>query len=144
MFYFSPTKSHLLFLSDTTSPLPASDVTILGTTEWPHYQTARMSTSAFRADVPNGMYRITLSLCELETVGEQEMSPYNLGNKALDTGFAGRQMSIAINDDLVADALRLDTYRVPLTCSILLKLPMDILMWFSLLLKAQRFSTPSR
>lgn len=35
----------------------------------------------------------------------------NLGNKALDTGFAGRQMSIAINGDLVADALRLDTYR---------------------------------
>ena len=29
----------------------------------------------------------------------------------MDTGFVGRQTSIAINDDLVADALRLDTYR---------------------------------
>lgn len=92
-------------------PLPASDVTVLGTTEWPRYQTARMGISTFRVDVSNGTYRITLSLCELETIGEQEMSPYNLGNKVLDTGFTGRQMSIAINGDLVADALRLDTYR---------------------------------
>ena len=92
-------------------PLPASDVTILGTTEWPRYQTARMGITAFRADVPNGRYRVTLSLCELETAGEQEMSPYNLGNKALDTGFTGRRMSVAVNGETIADSLRLDTYR---------------------------------
>ena len=79
-------------------PLPASDVTILGAPGYePVYQTARLGIKSFRADVPDGRYKVTLCLAELETVGEQEMSAYNLGNKALDTGFKGRRFSIKVN-----------------------------------------------
>lgn len=91
--------------------LPASDVTILGTTEWPRYQTALMGVDTVCLHVPDGMYELTLSLCELETIGEQEMSPYNLGNKALDTGFTGREMSISVNGNVVLDRAHLETYR---------------------------------
>lgn len=91
--------------------LPASDVTILGTDEWPRYQTAQMGIERVLINVPDGKYRLTLSFCELETVGEQEMSPYNLGNKALDTGFSGREFSVTVNGDEVLHNAHLETYR---------------------------------
>ncbi|MBQ9339338.1 MAG: hypothetical protein IJS13_03290 [Paludibacteraceae bacterium] len=94
-------------------PLPASDVTILGAAgDEPVYQTARLGINELRADVPDGQYTVTLRLAELETVGEQEMSVYNLGNKALDTGFNGRKMSITINGEQVfSPEETLQTYR---------------------------------
>ena len=91
--------------------LPASDVTILGTEEWARYQTALMGADSIHLDVSDGQYRLTLSFCELETIGEQEMSPYNLGNKALDTGFNGRIQRVKVNEDVVWDGQQLDTYR---------------------------------
>ena len=91
--------------------LPASDVTILGTEEWARYQTALMGADSIQLNVPDGQYRLTLSFCELETIGEQEMSPYNLGNKALDTGFNGRIQRVKVNEDVVWDGQQLDTYR---------------------------------
>jgi beta-galactosidase len=91
--------------------LPASDVTILGTEEWARYQTALMGADSIHLDVSDGQYRLTLSFCELETIGEQEMSPYNLGNKALDTGFNGRVQRVKVNENVVWDGQQLDTYR---------------------------------
>lgn len=91
--------------------LPASDETIRDTDEWARYQTAMMGADSIHIDVPDGQYRLTLSLCELETIGEQEMSPYNLGNKALDTGFTGRRQTIAVNGSTIWDGQHLDTYR---------------------------------
>lgn len=91
--------------------LPASDVTILGTEEWARYQTAMMGADSIHLNVPDGQYRLTLSFCELETIGEQEMSPYNLGNKALDTGFTGREQTVDVNGQTVWDGSHLDTYR---------------------------------
>lgn len=91
--------------------LPASDVTILGTTEWSRYQTAMMGADSIAINVPDGRYRVTLSFCELETIGEQEMSPYNLGNKALDTGFTGRQQQVSVNGHRVWNGESLATYR---------------------------------
>ncbi|MGN1248411.1 MAG: glycoside hydrolase family 2 protein, partial [Paludibacteraceae bacterium] len=91
--------------------LPASDVTIQGTEEWARYQTAMMGADSIHLNVPDGQYRLTLSFCELETIGEQEMSPYNLGNKALDTGFTGREQTVDVNGQTVWDGSHLDTYR---------------------------------
>ena len=91
--------------------LPASDVTILGTEDWARYQTALMNADSIHLDVPDGAYRLTISFCELETVGEQEMSPYNLGNKALDTGFNGRVQYVTVNEHTVWYGENLPTYR---------------------------------
>ena len=92
--------------------LPASDVTILGTNEWQRYQTAVIGADSIHLNVPDGHYRLTLSFCELETIGEQEMSPYNLGNKALDTGFDGRKQIVEVNGRTVLNSNdRLETYR---------------------------------
>ena len=94
-------------------PLPASDVTIQGNPgNEPIYQTALLGLKSVHADVPDGQYTVTLCLAELETVGEQEMSVYNLGNKALDTGFNGRKMSITVNGEQVfTPEETLPTYR---------------------------------
>lgn len=91
--------------------LPASDVTILGTHDWPIYQTARMALTHAYIPVPDGEYEMTLCWAELETPGEQEMSPYNLGNKAMDTGFKGRLFTIQVNGRPVSVPQPLKTYQ---------------------------------
>jgi hypothetical protein len=81
-----------------------------------------MNADSIHLDVPDGAYRLTISFCELETVGEQEMSPYNLGNKALDTGFNGRVQYVTVNEHTVWNGENLPTYRavdVPVELTIL-------------------------
>lgn len=92
-------------------PQPAADIDIRGTQMDPLYQTARMGLNAFRADVPDGNYIVTIRLAEFETPGEQEMSPYAQGNRAHDSGFKGRVMSLDLNGQTVADSLVLKTYQ---------------------------------
>jgi len=91
-------------------PQPAADIDIRSTELDPLYQTARMGLSAFRADVPDGNYRVTLRLAEFEQSGEQEMSVYAQGNRAHDSGYNGRSFSIAVNGTAVADSLHLPVF----------------------------------
>ncbi len=78
--------------------LPAADVDIVGTAQDPLYQTARVGIEAFRADVPAGRYDVVLHLAELESEEREQMSVYNLGNEAIDTGFSGREMLVQVQD----------------------------------------------
>lgn len=78
--------------------LPSADVDILGTDQDPLYQTARVGIEAFRADVPAGKYKVVLHLAELESEEQEQMSVYNLGNEAIDTGFRGREMMVQVQD----------------------------------------------
>lgn len=101
--------------------LPECDVVIYGTQDLAIYQTARMAIPEFRLDVPDGDYRLTLYFAELETPGEQKLSPYNLGNTIMDTGFTGRCQTILVNGREVITDQHLDTYRAtqvsfPVTC----------------------------
>lgn len=84
-------------------PLPAKNASILNTAEDAIYQTARINMRQFVADVPAGQYMLALFFAELETVGEQEMSPYNLGNRSLDTGFTGRKQTVRVNGRTVLE-----------------------------------------
>lgn len=79
--------------------LPAADADIAGTHADPVYQTARIGIEAYRFDVPDGDYELTLLFAELEQKGEVAMSAYNLGSKVLDTGFQGRAMAIEVNGE---------------------------------------------
>lgn len=83
--------------------LPASDVAILRTDLDPLYQTQRKGLSAFRADVPQGRYAVTLLWADL-TQERYEKLVYNLGADAIheesDNAFA-----VSINGQQVFESL---------------------------------------
>lgn len=62
--------------------LPASDVPLLGTDLDPLYQTQMKNLTAFKADVPQGRYAVTLIWADL-TKETYEKLVYNLGNDAI-------------------------------------------------------------
>ncbi|RFM28342.1 beta-galactosidase [Deminuibacter soli] len=74
---------------------------INGTTLDPLYQTQRTGLDYFRADVPDGVYTVTLHFCELLSNKEQETLAYNLGNDKGAKGkevVPGRQFNVWVND----------------------------------------------
>ena len=76
---------------------PASDLDILGTTNDPVYQTARVGLDAFKMDVPDGKYTIYLYWAELQTDKELKTLAYNLGNDAVKEDFSKRVFDVNIN-----------------------------------------------
>jgi beta-galactosidase len=76
---------------------PASDMDILGTTNDPVYQTARVGLDAFKMDVPDGKYTIYLYWAELQTDKELKTLAYNLGNDAVKEDFSKRIFDVNIN-----------------------------------------------
>lgn len=86
---------------------PSADANIRGTALDPLFQTAREGITAFRADVPNGNYRVTLYWAELRTAEEQAKLAYNLGNDAVPDDFKGREMTVRINGKTVVRNLNL-------------------------------------
>lgn len=91
------TGGHRFSVQTNHGRLPAADADIMNTHNDPIYQTARLGIREYRFDVPDGAYELTLYFAELEQQGEVAMSVYNLGSKVLDTGFAGRKMTVSVN-----------------------------------------------
>ena len=76
---------------------PASDLDILGTTNDPVYQTARLGLTDFKLDVPDGKYTVCLYWAELQSDKESATLAYNLGNDAIKDDFSKREFDVEIN-----------------------------------------------
>lgn len=79
---------------------PGSDFDVLGTTNDPVFQTMRTNIGAFKLDVPNGTYTITMYWAELQTEKERQ-SLYNLGNDAVVEKTQPRSFNVSINGQTV-------------------------------------------
>ncbi len=88
---------------------------IIGTPYDAIYETQRMDIKAFKADVPDGVYEVTLHFSELLTK-EQEKLIYNLdSNKAVQkTDFNGRNFDVILNGIPVIENLSNDNYLKPI------------------------------
>ena len=86
---------------------PASDLDILGTTNDPVYQTARIGLSEFKLDVPDGKYTVSLYWAELQSDKENQALAYNLGNDALKEDFGGREFDVELNGVLILSKFNL-------------------------------------
>lgn len=84
--------------------LPANAVDILGCEADPIYQTQRMDLSAFRADVPDGVYAVYLHWADL-TKEEQTTLAYNLGSNAQLARSNGTHFDVSVNGTPVITAL---------------------------------------
>ncbi|MBV5343849.1 beta-galactosidase, partial [bacterium] len=62
---------------------PASDSNIYGTTNEPIFQTMRTGIQAFKADVPDGEYTVSLYFADLQAVAGSKTLVYNLGDDAI-------------------------------------------------------------
>jgi beta-galactosidase len=80
---------------------PASDLDILGTNNDPVFQTMRVGIDAFKMDVPDGKYTVSLYFAELVTNNEKQSLAYNLGNDAIDEVFDVREFDVNINGSFV-------------------------------------------
>jgi beta-galactosidase len=76
---------------------PASDSDILGTNIDPVFQTMRVGIQAFKADVPDGEYTVSLYFADLQAVKSTKMLVYNLGNEAIDNTISERIFDVSIN-----------------------------------------------
>lgn len=86
---------------------PASDSDILGTTNDPVFQTMRTGLEAFKLDVPDGKYTVTLYWAELQTSKEQNNSIYNLGDDPLKTESGKRVFDVYLNGSIIEKDLNL-------------------------------------
>src|SRR5690606_22295149 len=85
-----------------------SDQNIMGTPNDPIYQSQQVGLEGFKADLPNGLYEITLHFAELVAVDEKETLAYNLDEdetvQVIDTE---RIFEVWVNDKLVLKELNL-------------------------------------
>ena len=86
---------------------PASDLDILGTTNDPVYQTARMGLTDFKLDVPDGKYTVSLYWAELQSDKEIQALAYNLGNDAVKEDFSKREFDVELNGIAVLNSFNL-------------------------------------
>ena len=84
---------------------PASNLAINRTTLDPMYQTQRRNMEAFRADLPDGSYEVTLHFAELTTDEKKADLAYLLGADAATEAAVARRFDIAINGSTVTKAL---------------------------------------
>lgn len=115
---FGYTGGKVFTLGKSSSIPYGSNRNILNTTLDPLYQTQRSGLDYFRADVPNGIYAVTLHFCELLSNKEQETLAYNLGNdkgnSKQERFTGGRQFNVWINDLQMLQGLGNNTYLQPL------------------------------
>jgi beta-galactosidase len=86
---------------------PASDSDILGTNEDPIFQTKRIGLKAFKIDVPDGEYTVSLYFTELQAPQSTKMLVYNLGNEAIDNTINERIFDVSINKTRVITNLNI-------------------------------------
>ena len=84
---------------------------INGTNNNPLYQTQRVDMDAFRFDVPDGKYELTLHFAELMSDKQMKRILYNLGNDTRDVKAVRRCFSVMVNGHVLFDRLDLkDAY----------------------------------
>ncbi len=85
-----------------------SDQNILGTPNDPIYQSQQVGLEGFRADLPNGLYEITLHFAELVAIDEKETLAYNLDeSENVVAEETERIFDVWVNDKLVLEDLNL-------------------------------------
>lgn len=92
-----------------------SDKDIYGTNLDAIYQTQRTDIEAFKFDVPDGEYDLTLGFAELEGKATSPALVYNLGNAGQNSAAKQRAFDVLINGNLVIQSLGTQNYLVPQT-----------------------------
>ncbi|MVN20720.1 beta-galactosidase [Mucilaginibacter sp. HMF7410] len=92
-----------------------SDKDIYGTDMDAIYQTQRTGIQAFKFDVPDGEYELTLGFAELEGKATSPALVYNLGNAAQTAEAKQRAFDVLINGTTVIPSLSTQNYLVPQT-----------------------------
>ncbi|KGO85285.1 hypothetical protein Q765_16820 [Flavobacterium rivuli WB 3.3-2 = DSM 21788] len=89
---------------------------ILGTPYDAMYETQRTGLNSFKADVPDGVYEVTLHFAELLTKEQQEKLVYNLDKSAVaqKNSFTGRSFDVIINGFTILENLSNENYLVPI------------------------------
>lgn len=104
-----------VYKEDEKADRYGSSRNILGTPYDAMYETQRVGLTAFKADVPDGVYEITLHFAELLTKEQQEKLVYNLDNNAAQkNSFTGRSFDVVINGLTVLENLSNENYLVPI------------------------------
>jgi beta-galactosidase len=81
---------------------------IYGTENEPLYQSQIVGLEAFKADVPQGTYELTLSFAELTSSKEREKLAYDLGLNKNDNPSVGKRIfNVWINNQLVIEGLNI-------------------------------------
>lgn len=86
---------------------PASDSDIYGTTNDPIFQTMRTGIQAFKADVPDGEYTVSLYFAELQAIASSKTLVYNLGDDAIGDEIKERIFNVSINKTSVISNLNI-------------------------------------
>jgi beta-galactosidase len=92
-----------------------SDKDIFGTGYDALYQTQRIGIEAFKADVPDGKYEVTLHFAELQAKNTAEELAYNLGNGAKATVEKTRAFDVLVNEQTLISNLNNSNYLEPQT-----------------------------
>lgn len=89
---------------------------ILGTAYDAMYETQRTGIDSFKADVPDGVYEVTLHFAELLSKEQQEQLVYNLESAAKETNsdFKGRVFNVLVNGQVFIENLSMENYLVPI------------------------------
>lgn len=90
-----------------------SDKDIFGTELDAVYQTQRTGIEAFKFDVPDGEYDLTLGFAELEGEATSPALIYNLGNAAQTSEAKQRAFDVSINGNRVIQSLGTQNYLEP-------------------------------
>lgn len=78
------------------------------------YQTQRVGLDAFKADVPDGVYEVTLHFAELLTKEQQQKLIYNLQTEQQSVlEFTGREFDVSINGTVFLQDLSYKNYIEP-------------------------------
>lgn len=92
-----------------------SDKDIYGTDLDAIYQTQRTGIEAFKFDVPDGEYDLTLGFAELEGKATSPALVYNLGNAGQNSAAKQRAFDVLINGNVVIQSLGTQNYLEPQT-----------------------------
>jgi beta-galactosidase len=86
---------------------PCADMDIKGTDTDPVFQSQRVGLTAFKMDVPDGRYTLSLLWAELVSDREHEKLAYNLGDEKIQEAVSQRVFNVKINGEIVEYQLNL-------------------------------------
>lgn len=86
---------------------PAGDKEIYGTSDEPIYQTQQINPEAYKFDVEDGKYEVTLRFAEILTEKDAKKLLYNLGSDNTKDEAIDRIFNVYINGELAIEDLNL-------------------------------------
>jgi len=104
---------HAFSMKGNTLQRLGTNKNILGTDYDPIYATQRVAPDAFKLDVPDGKYQVTLLFAELLSNKERESLANDLNNTTQKETAADRSFNVFINGEKVAERLGNDNYLEP-------------------------------